>query len=107
LLASAPDEEHAERLFLFKKYVFEELGFRGNTENYYDPENSYLTRVLETRRGIPVSLSVLCLLLARRVQFPLSGVNLPGHFILKYQSAGYVMYMDSNRLSHIWRAWAD
>lgn len=95
LLTSAPDDEHAERLFLFKKYVFEELGFRGNTENYYDPENSYLTRVLETRRGIPVSLSVLCLLLARRVMFPLSGVNLPGHFILKYQSSGYVMYMDA------------
>lgn len=95
MLNAVPDNEHAERLEVFRKYLFEELGFRGNTENYYDPENSYLTHVLQFRQGIPVSLSVLCLLLARRVGLPLSGVNLPGHFILKYQASGYVMYMDA------------
>ncbi len=94
-LDAASFEDSAIQLETFRSYVFEEQGFRGNTENYYDPENSYLTAVLRRRTGIPVSLSVLCLLLARRVGFPLSGVNLPGHFILKYQRGDYVMYMDA------------
>ncbi|MBX7057529.1 MAG: transglutaminase-like domain-containing protein [Leptospirales bacterium] len=88
-------EGAAAELEAFRTYVFEELGFRGNSENYYEPENSYLTAVLARKTGIPVSLSVLCLLLARRVGLGLSGVNLPGHFILKFQSGAYTMYMDA------------
>lgn len=94
LLNVIPDHEHAERVGAFRRYLFAEKGFRGNTENYYDPRNSFLTQVLESRSGIPVSLSVLCLLIARRVGLPLQGVNLPGHFILKYQAADYLIYMD-------------
>ena len=94
LLNVIPDHEHAERVGAFRRYLFSEKGFRGNTENYYDPRNSFLTQVLETRCGIPVSLSVLCLLISARVGLPLQGVNLPGHFILKYQAGDYLIYLD-------------
>ena len=94
LLHIIPDHEAEERIGAFRRYLFAEKGFRGNTDNYYDPRNSFLTEVLASRCGIPVSLSVLCLLIARRVGLPRHGVNLPGHFILKYQSDGYVMYLD-------------
>jgi regulator of sirC expression with transglutaminase-like and TPR domain len=94
LLNIIPDHEYEERIGAFRRYLFSEKGFRGNTENYYDPRNSFLTQVLESRSGIPVSLSVLCLLVARRVGLPLQGVNLPGHFILKYQAGDYLIYMD-------------
>ncbi|MDZ7266986.1 MAG: transglutaminase-like domain-containing protein [candidate division KSB1 bacterium] len=66
--------------------LFVEERFRGNVEEYYDPDNSYLNRVIERRTGIPVSLSVLYLLIARRLQVPVHGVNLPVHFICRYQT---------------------
>lgn len=78
----------------FLKYVFQELAFRGNTDNYYDPVNSFLTRVLNTRQGIPVSLGVLCMLLARRVGLQLDGVNMPGHFLLRYASQNELLFID-------------
>ena len=86
--------DHGEKLETLRQYLFEELGFRGNTDNYYDPENSYLTRVLETRKGIPVSLSVLVLLIASRLDLPIRGVNLPGHFLLRYQADGFSAFLD-------------
>ncbi|MCB1318988.1 MAG: transglutaminase family protein [Leptospiraceae bacterium] len=93
-LQAIPEDAHSDRLDAFRRFFYEEEGFNGNTTNYYDPANSYLTAVLETRKGIPVSLSVLALLLARRVDFPLSGVNLPGHFIIKYRAPGLQIYLD-------------
>lgn len=65
-----------------------ELGFRGNGEEYYDADNSYLNRVLESRQGIPLSLSVVYLLVARRCGIALSGVAMPRHFLLKFQASG-------------------
>ncbi|MEK7859696.1 MAG: transglutaminase-like domain-containing protein [Elusimicrobiota bacterium] len=63
-------------------HLFKAMGFSGNETRYYDPENSYLNRVIETRRGIPVSLSVLYLLLARRLKLQVHGVGTPGHFLV-------------------------
>ncbi|MBI3395427.1 MAG: hypothetical protein HY042_06305 [Spirochaetia bacterium] len=94
VIDALPASLYEEKLGALRSYLFEELGFRGNTENYYDPRNSYLTDVLETRRGIPVSLSVLCLLIARRVRLPMTGVGLPGHFIVKYSEGDYTAYVD-------------
>lgn len=91
-LASVRD--HEERIEVFCRYLFQDQGFNGNTENYYDPRNSYVTEILESKSGIPVSLAVLCLLLARRLKMPLVGVNLPGHFILKYSAEDYSIYID-------------
>ncbi|MCH9017400.1 MAG: transglutaminase family protein [Chloroflexi bacterium] len=63
-------------------YLFDELGFQGNSGEYYSPENSFLNRVLETRTGIPITLSLLFLEVARRLGLNCSGVGLPGHFIV-------------------------
>jgi regulator of sirC expression with transglutaminase-like and TPR domain len=76
------------------QYLFDKEQFRGNIENYYDPNNSYLNQVLDRRIGIPISLSVVYLLLARRLGLPVTGVGLPGHFILKYESADFTAYLD-------------
>lgn len=75
-------------------YLFNEKGFRGNTENYSDPDNSYLSKVLERKTGIPVTLSVVYLLIAKRLGIPLSGINLPGHFILKYTGGTEEYFID-------------
>jgi regulator of sirC expression with transglutaminase-like and TPR domain len=75
-------------------YLFRTLGFRGNRQDYYDPDNSYLNRVLDRRLGIPISLSVLYLLLARRLRLPLIGINMPAHFLLKWQSDTTSFYFD-------------
>ena len=65
------------------RYLFEELGFRGNRDDYYDPRNSYLNQVLERRVGIPITLSVLYLEIATRIGLDLKGVSFPGHFMVK------------------------
>lgn len=76
------------------EFLFAELGFAGNEENYYEPENSYLSRVLDRRTGIPISLSLVYLLLARRLRLPIAGIGLPGHFICRYQSSTEELYID-------------
>ncbi len=77
------------------QYLFEELGFAGNEEDYYDPENSYLNRVLDRRTGNPINLCLLYLLLARRLQLPVAGIGLPGHFLCRYQSSAHELYIDA------------
>jgi regulator of sirC expression with transglutaminase-like and TPR domain len=65
------------------RLLFEELGFHGNSEDYYDPRNSYLNDVLDRRTGIPITLSTLYMEVARRAGLEVEGVGLPGHFIVK------------------------
>ena len=81
-------------LATLNQYLFRELGFAGNEENYYDPENSYLNRVLDRRTGNPINLCLVYLLLARRLQLPVAGIGLPGHFICRYQSSAAELYID-------------
>lgn len=76
-------------------FLFRTLGFRGNHQDYYDADNSYLNRVLDRRLGIPLSLSLLYLSLARRLNLPLVGVNLPGHFLLKWHSTTAHFFVDA------------
>ncbi|MEI8190762.1 MAG: transglutaminase-like domain-containing protein, partial [candidate division NC10 bacterium] len=66
------------------EHLFRQLGFHGNPENYYDPRNSFLNEVLDRRTGIPITLSAVYLEVARRIGFPLHGVGMPGHFLVKY-----------------------
>ena len=75
--------------------LYSELGFHGNTQNYYDPDNSCLNRVLERRTGIPISLSVVYLLVAKRLGLPVMGVGLPGHFMLKYEQKDFCLFLDA------------
>jgi regulator of sirC expression with transglutaminase-like and TPR domain len=76
------------------EYLFEELGFKGNEKNYYEPDNSYLNRVLDRRTGNPITLCLFYMLLVRRLQLPVTGIGLPGHFICRHQSAGGEIYVD-------------
>ena len=65
----------AEKLALLNHYFFGELDFKGNTEDYYDPRNSFLNEVIERKLGIPITLSLLFIEIGRRVGLPLSGVS--------------------------------
>jgi regulator of sirC expression with transglutaminase-like and TPR domain len=76
------------------EFLFEELKFTGNEKNYYDPDNSYLNRVLDRRMGNPISLCLVYLLIARRLRLPMVGIGLPGHFICRYQSTRSEIYLD-------------
>jgi regulator of sirC expression with transglutaminase-like and TPR domain len=64
-------------------YLFDELGYAGNAENYYDPRNSYLNDVIERKLGIPITLSILYIEIGRRLGLKLAGVSFPGHFLVK------------------------
>ena len=76
------------------EYLHGELRFDGARENYYDAQNSFMNRVLERRRGIPISLSALYLMLAKRLGLPFHGVGMPGHFIVKYQGDEDPVFLD-------------
>ncbi|HEV2391389.1 MAG TPA: transglutaminase-like domain-containing protein [Verrucomicrobiae bacterium] len=86
--------EPTEVLGCLNQYLFNELSFAGDEENYYDPDNSYLNRVLDRRAGNPINLCLVYLLLARRLQLPIVGIGLPGHFICRYQSTAGEIYID-------------
>lgn len=75
-------------------YLFQELGFCGNTENYYDPRNSFLNDVLDRRTGIPITLSTVYLEVGRRIGLRLHGVGMPGHFLVKYAAADEEIVID-------------
>ena len=91
-----PSEADAVMAFQrLNSHLFQAMGFCGNETRYYDPENSYLSRVIETRRGIPVSLSVLYLLLARRLRLPAYGVGTPGHFLVGFRPGPQACFLDA------------
>jgi regulator of sirC expression with transglutaminase-like and TPR domain len=71
------------RLDALRAYLYEELGFRGNSEQYDDPRNSFLNEVLARRTGIPLSLSIVFLEVARAAGFEAVGIGLPGHFVAR------------------------
>ena len=76
------------------RVLFEEEGFRGNTEAYYDPRNSFLNDVLDRRLGIPLTLSILYLEVGWRLGLPLHGVNFPGHFLVRYDGEALKLLVD-------------
>jgi regulator of sirC expression with transglutaminase-like and TPR domain len=76
------------------RVLFEEEGFRGNAEAYYDPRNSFLNDVLDRRLGIPITLSVVYLEVGWRLGLPLHGVNFPGHFLVRYDGEALKLLID-------------
>jgi regulator of sirC expression with transglutaminase-like and TPR domain len=90
-----PDIVSSETLALYTRYMFEELGFAGNSDDYYDPRNSYLNEVIERKLGIPITLSVLFIEVGRRVGLPLSGVSFPGHFLVKCSLRNGAVVLDT------------
>lgn len=75
-------------------YLFDELGFTGNVTDYYDPLNSCLNEVLARRTGIPITLSIVYMEIARRLGRPVRGIGLPGHFVIQYDDGRFSAFID-------------
>ncbi len=75
--------------------LFGRLGFRGNEGDYYNPANSYLDQVMDRRLGIPISLSLIYMFVARRLGLPVVGIGMPGHFLCRYQTPTDEFYVDA------------
>jgi regulator of sirC expression with transglutaminase-like and TPR domain len=82
------------RLEALNDHLYGELGFHGNAEDYYDARNSYLNDVLARRTGIPITLSVVHLEVARRVGLSMQGVSFPGHFLVRVRVGGRTLVLD-------------
>ena len=76
------------------RYMYDDLGFTGNTIDYYDPANSFLNQVIERRRGIPITLSLVYLEIAKRINFPMVGIGMPGHFLIRPDFEEVGIYVD-------------
>jgi len=74
--------------------LFETYGFRGNIDDYYNPRNSFFNDVLDRRMGIPITLSAVYMEVARRLNFSISGVGMPGHFLVKYSDRSEEFFID-------------
>ncbi|HYZ83537.1 MAG TPA: transglutaminase-like domain-containing protein [Bryobacteraceae bacterium] len=83
-----------EFVTLLNEYLFDELGFQGNQDDYYNPANSCLNDVLTSRTGIPITLSLLYMEIARRLDRPVYGIGLPGHFIVLYDDGEFSTFID-------------
>jgi regulator of sirC expression with transglutaminase-like and TPR domain len=89
-----PTADTAKRLRALVYCVHQVLGFKGSNDDYYSPDNSYLTRVIERRTGIPLSLSVLYSLLGRRLSLDIGVIGLPGHVIASMPGMASPIYFD-------------
>lgn len=83
-----------ERILALNRYLFDELGFRSNVADYYDPRNSFLNDVIDRRLGIPITLSLVYLAVGRRIGLVLHGVSFPGHFLVKCTVRDGVVVLD-------------
>jgi regulator of sirC expression with transglutaminase-like and TPR domain len=90
----SPRAEAEAAAAVMNEYLFQEEGFRGNSDAYYDPRNSFLNEVLDRRVGIPITLSAVYMEIGRRAGVPVSGVGLPGHFVVKLEAAGHEILVD-------------
>ena len=78
------DDDPLYCMNVLSESLFDEFGFTGNTDDYYDPRNSYLNEVLARRTGIPITLALVYMDVGRRLKVPLVGVGMPGHFLVRH-----------------------
>jgi regulator of sirC expression with transglutaminase-like and TPR domain len=90
-------EQPIDTVKAINEVLFDEFGFRGNSDDYYDPRNSFFNDVLDRRLGIPITLSIVYLEVCRRLNFPMFGVGMPGHFIVKYADRSQEIFLDPFR----------
>jgi regulator of sirC expression with transglutaminase-like and TPR domain len=83
-----------DRIVALNQFLYEELGYWGNTEDYYDPRNSYLNEVIDRRTGIPITMSILYMEIGRRIGLPVEGVSFPGHFLVRVRLRGGMLVLD-------------
>lgn len=86
-----------EQVKIINHILFEVHNFSGNTQNYHAPQNSYINNVLESRKGNPISLSLIYLIVAQDLKLPIYGVNLPEHFVLCYKDIHQLMTVKTKR----------
>jgi regulator of sirC expression with transglutaminase-like and TPR domain len=97
LPADAPDNVDLDRyakVAALNAYLFDELGFVGNEADYSDPRNSFLNQVMDRRTGIPITLSLVYMEVARRAGLPVEGINFPGHFLLRCRAGRRQSYAE-------------
>src|SRR6056297_38669 len=83
-----------EKMQILLQYVFRELRFRGDSSDYHHPDNAYLDRVIDRRKGLPIMLSTVVMFLGRRLNLPFYGVNMPIHFMLMYKTHNQDILID-------------
>lgn len=83
-----------ERVAGLNAEIFEREGYRGNADEYYDPRNSFLNEVIDRRLGIPITLSIVYLEVGWRNGWPVAGVGMPGHFLVKYDTGAEPLLVD-------------
>jgi regulator of sirC expression with transglutaminase-like and TPR domain len=84
-----------DQIKLINTGIFEKLKFRANNKNFHSPGNSMINVVLETRRGNPISLSILYILIAHKLELPIYGVNLPNLFMCTYKTDRHQFYINA------------
>jgi regulator of sirC expression with transglutaminase-like and TPR domain len=94
--------EPTEAPIALSQFLFDEVGFHGNTWNYSDPANSFLDRVLEARAGLPITLTIVYLEVGWRLALPVSGLALPGHFLARYAGPGGDLFVDPFNRGRLW-----
>ncbi len=97
LPADAPhnvDLDRYTKVAALNAYLFDELGFVGNEADYSDPRNSFLNEVIDRRTGIPITLSLVYMEVARRAGLPVEGINFPGHFLLRCRAGRRQSYAE-------------
>ncbi len=91
-----PAERYPLRIIQsLNQYLYNDLGFTGNTDDYYDPRNSFLNEVIDRRTGIPITLSLVYLEVAQRLDFPMVGINMPGHFLIRPEFEEAAIFVDA------------
>ena len=90
----AGDVDLPSRLTAINRYLFDEIGFTANVDQYDDPRNSYLNQVVDRKLGIPISLAVVQMEVTRRLGMPLDGVSFPGHFLVRLPVDDGILVLD-------------
>ena len=83
-----------EKMQILLQFVFRELRFRGDSKDYHNPDNAFIDRVIDRRKGLPIMLSLIVIFLARRLSLPFHGVNMPIHFMLMYETHNQQILID-------------
>jgi regulator of sirC expression with transglutaminase-like and TPR domain len=96
------DDRPKAQIGALNSYLFGDLGFRGNTWDYHHPANSFLDQVVLTRVGMPITLSLVYMDLARRLALPVDGLALPGHFLVRWSTPEGEVFIDPFRSGRIW-----
>jgi len=91
-----PSEHYPLRIIqCINNYLYDDLGFTGNNNNYYDPRNSFLNQVIDRKTGIPITLSLVYLEIAQRIGFPMVGIGMPGHFLIRPDFTEAAIFVDA------------